>query len=42
MKGTNNIRADALNRKVKLQGNQKVKKIILKIDKDNKIRYNHL
>jgi len=42
IKGTDNARVDALNRKVELQGKEKVKGVILKIDKDGKIRYNYL
>ena len=42
IKGTDNTRVDALNRKVKLQDNKKVKGVILRIDKDRKIRYNYL
>jgi len=33
---------DALSRKVELQGKEKVKGVILRIDKDGKIRYNYL
>jgi len=42
IKGTDNIRAGALNRKVELQGKEKVKGVILKMDEDGKIRYNYL
>jgi len=42
IKGINNARVDALNRKVKLQDNKKVKGVILRIDEDEKIRYNYL
>jgi len=42
MKGTDNTRADALSRKAELQDNKKVKGVILKMDKDSKIRYNYL
>jgi len=42
MKGINNVRVDILSRKVELQDDKKVKKIILKINKDKKIRYNYL
>jgi len=41
-KGTDNVRADILSRKVKLQDNKKVKGVILRMDKDRKIRYNYL
>jgi len=36
------MRVDALSRKVELQNNKKVKGVILRIDKDGKIRYNYL
>jgi len=42
IKGINNARADALSRKVKLQNNKKVKRVILRMDKDGKIKYNYL
>jgi len=42
IKGTDNVRVDTLSRKVKLQDNKKVKGVILRIDKDGKIRYNYL
>ena len=42
IKGIDNIRADILSRKVELQNNKKVKKIILRIDKDGKIKYNYV
>jgi len=42
IKGTDNARADALNRKVELQGKEKVKGVILRMDNDGKIRYNYL
>ena len=38
---TDNIRADTLNRKAELQGNKKPSGVILKLDKDRKVRYNH-
>jgi len=41
-KGTDNARADALSRKVKLQGNKKVKGVILRMDNNKRIRYNYL
>ena len=41
-KGTNNIKVDILNRKIKLQSNKKLLNIILHINKDSKIRYNYL
>jgi len=42
IKGIDNIRVDVLSRKVKLQGKEKVKKVILRMDEDRKIRYNYL
>jgi len=42
IKGINNIRVDVLNRKAELQGDWKIKRIILRMDKDGKIKYNYL
>jgi hypothetical protein len=42
IKGTDNIKADALSRKAELQGKEKLLGIILRINKDKKIRYNYL
>jgi len=42
IKGIDNARVDTLSRKVELQGKEKVKGVILKMDKDGKIRYNYL
>ena len=42
IKGMDNTRANTLSRKIKLQGNKKLLGIILHINKDGKIRYNHL
>jgi len=42
IKGTDNARVDVLNRKVELQGKEKIKGVILRIDNDSKIRYNYL
>jgi len=42
IKGTDNTRADILSRKAELQGKEKAKKVILRIDNDGKIRYNYL
>jgi len=42
IKGIDNARVDALSRKAELQDNKKVKGVILRIDKDRKIRYNYL
>ena len=40
-KGIENIRADALSRKAKLQNNKKLLGVILRKDKDGLIRYNY-
>jgi len=42
IKGIDNARADALSRKAELQGKEKIKGVILRMDKDSKIRYNYL
>jgi hypothetical protein len=42
IKGTDNIRADILSKKAELQSKEKLLGVILHIDKDRKIRYNHL
>jgi len=42
IKGIDNAKADTLSRKAELQDNKKVKRVILRMDKDGKIRYNHL
>ena len=42
IKGTDNARANALNRKAELQGSEKLLDAMLCINKDSKIRYNHL
>jgi len=42
IKGTDNARANILSRKAELQGKEKVKGVILRIDNDGKIRYNYL
>jgi len=42
IKGTDNIKVDILSKKVELQDNKKVKEVILRINKDRKIRYNYL
>jgi len=42
IKGTDNTRADMLSRKVELQGKEKIKGVILRMDNDRKIRYNYL
>jgi len=41
-KGIDNTRADTLSRKAELQGKEKVKGVILRINNDGKIRYNYL
>ena len=42
IKGINNIKVNTFNRKVELQGSKKLLNVILRIDKDGKIRYNYL
>ena len=42
IKGIDNIRVDILNRKIKLQSSKKLLDMMLRIDKDNKIKYNYL
>ena len=42
IKGIDNTRADAFSRKVELQGKEKIKGVILRIDNDSKIKYNYL
>jgi hypothetical protein len=42
IKGIDNIRADTLSKKAELQNNKKLLGVILYIDKNRKIRYNHL
>jgi len=42
IKGTDNARADMLNRKVELQGKEKIEGVILRIDNNRRIKYNHL
>ena len=42
IKRLDNAKADALNRKAKLQNNNKILGALLKINKDDKIRYNYL
>jgi len=37
-----NTRANILSRKVELQGNKKPSGVILKLNKDGKVRYNYL
>jgi hypothetical protein len=41
IKGTDNIKVDILSRKVELQNSKKLLSIILRINKDRKIRYNY-
>ena len=40
--GTDNVRVDIFSRKAELQGNKKPLGIILRLNKDGKVRYNHL
>ena len=42
IKGTDNAKADILNKKAELQDNKKPLNAILRIDKNSKIKYNHL
>jgi len=42
IKGIDNARVDTLSRKVELQGKEKIKGVILRMDNNGKIRYNHL
>jgi hypothetical protein len=42
VKSIDNTRVDILNRKAELQNKKKLLGIILRIDKDRKIRYNYL
>jgi len=42
MKGTDNARVDGLSKKAELQENKKVKRAILRMDNNGKIRYNYL
>jgi len=42
IKGIDNAKANALNRKAELQDKEKVKGVILRMDNDGKIRYNYL
>jgi len=42
MKGIDNTRVDALSKKAELQGKEKVKGVILRMDNNGKIRYNYL
>ena len=40
--GKDNERADTLSRRAELQGNKKPLGVILRLDKDRRVRYNHL
>jgi len=42
IKGIDNTKVDALSRKVELQGKEKIKGVILRMDNNSKIRYNYL
>jgi len=42
IKGTDNARVDIFSRKVELQGKEKIKGVILRIDNNGKIKYNYL
>jgi len=41
VKGSDNAKTNALSRKKELQGNDKISGVLLKSNKDGKIRYNH-
>jgi hypothetical protein len=41
IKGTDNTKADILSKKAELQSKEKLLGVILHINKDRKIRYNH-
>jgi len=41
-KGIDNTRVDVLSRKAELQGKEKIKGVILRMDSNGKIRYNYL
>ena len=42
IKGIDNARADTLNKRAELQGGEKPLDVMLRLDKDGKIRYNYL
>ena len=42
VKGTDNTRVDTFNKKAELQSSEKLLDIILRINKNRKIKYNHL
>jgi len=42
MKGIDNARADIFSRKAELQGKEKIKGAILRINNNGRIRYNYL
>jgi len=42
IKGTYNARVDVLSKKAELQGKEKIKRVILRMDNDGKIKYNYL
>jgi len=42
IKGTDNAKADALSKKAELQGKEKIKGVILRINNNGRIRYNYL
>jgi len=41
IKGTDNARVDILSRKAELQSKEKIKGVILRMDNNGRIRYNH-
>jgi len=42
IKGIDNTRVDIFSRKAELQGKEKIKGVILRMDNNGKIRYNYL
>jgi len=42
IKGTDNTKVDILSKKAELQGKEKIKGVILRMDNNRKIRYNYL
>jgi len=42
IKGIDNIKVDALSKKAELQGKEKIKGVILRIDNNRRIKYNYL
>jgi len=42
IKGTDNAKVNAFSKKAELQGKEKIKGVILRMDNNGKIRYNYL